>query len=71
MKHCYSIRHHPSGRKTLIEEDVAGLGKVWGREGINRCTEEEAHWWVKNGWEHETGLFVDDDGIVRYADPES
>lgn len=30
----------------------------------------EAHAWVKAGKEHETGLFVDDDGVVQYADPE-
>lgn len=66
----YAIREYPSGRKTLIELNKGDLGRVWGMEGTYRFTEEEAHEWVRNGREHETGLFINDDGNVEYAPAE-
>lgn len=54
------------GRLTLVEVNFRQMAEVFGRGGYCRVTEGEAYEWVKEGHLHETGLFVDDEGIVRY-----
>jgi hypothetical protein len=72
----YAIRMH-GHRETLIEcatkrefEATVAHGKKAGL-AFRHIDPPTARLWVKGGKEHETGLFIDDDGRVRYAEPQS
>lgn len=64
----YAIR--TSGmRETLVElDDERMLSAV--PPALRRVPTYVAHQWVRNGREHETGLFINDDGNVAYAEGE-
>ncbi len=64
----YAIRQRGQ-RQTLVEMSATDLNWVpWDPyvtySSVNTAV---AHRWVRDGKEHETGLFVDDDGKLRYA----
>jgi hypothetical protein len=52
-----------ANREIPASEDEYGNG-YWLYKAIHRTT---AHKWVRDGYQHETGLFVDYDGRIRYA----
>lgn len=64
----YAIRT-TGRRETLVElekeEELSSLG-----DSHRRVSRSAAARWVTDGKEHETGLFVDDDGMVVYAPKE-
>lgn len=68
----YAVRQRGS-RQTLVEMTSTEWTKAARREPdlkfsrVNRATAEQ---WVRDGKEHETGLYIDD-GKVRYAFPDS
>lgn len=69
----YAIRMNPVTRtKTLIEcRSYKELDKFQEEEPFEYWYYQasRAHDWVRNGNPHETGLWVDDQGKVRYAKP--
>lgn len=70
----YAVRYSSADRRTLVE--FKGLDELYEAAEDRALTfvplsEQEAHQWVRNKREHETGLFIDDDSVVRYADPQS
>lgn len=63
----YRIFRYDSGREVLREFDDFHLIDDFGLRDVSA---EDAHQWVKAGKEHETGLFIDDDGNMQYAEAE-
>jgi hypothetical protein len=66
----YYLRSHPGPypHTTLVEStqrqtEQADISRV----GYDRVSPEYARQWVKDGGHHETPLWVDYDGKVRYA----
>lgn len=70
----YAIRT-VNGRSTLIEASVREVFQDRpGEDGENHfrlIEEDEAEEWVRRRREHETGLWIDDEGAVRYAEREA
>jgi hypothetical protein len=69
----YAIRSVSRTRETLVEyssEKWLNLAKVSGFV-VRQVDSATARKWVLDGKEHETGLFVDDDGKLRHAPPQS
>jgi hypothetical protein len=67
----YVIRRQ-NGRETLVElsSKSALIADGWpNRTSDKWVSRQEAHRWVLDGKEHETGLFIDG-GKVRYAKAE-
>ena len=68
----YATRNGGYGRKTLHELTTSQWETVFSQvPGWHLVDEETAHQLVRRGIEHDTGLWIDSDGIVQYADPES
>lgn len=63
----YAIRQYGSGREKLVE-----LGQTNDLEFNDRIVDAHvAHQWVRSGRTHETGLWIDDYGIIQYAEAEA
>ncbi len=75
----YAIRTNGHGRQTLAEfKSISAMSSatanipVFGHGITMRLVDDEAaHEWVRNGLEHETGLWIDDDGVIQYAEAEA
>ena len=75
----YAIRQWLNGRQTLVEFESLSELRVQNHRSENGLTEASfkqvsrthAARWVTDGKEHETGLFIDDDGMVVYAPKEA
>lgn len=66
MRSKYSTRrtgHGPDGCVMLIETADAPEGAK-----LIPCTAQHARDWVRKGWPHETGLYINSDNQVRYAE---
>jgi hypothetical protein len=65
----YYLRHYPGSHyQTLVEASQRHVEQAdLSRVGYHRVDPTYARQWVKNGGHHETPLWVDYDGKVRYA----
>jgi hypothetical protein len=66
----YAIRSIGGGRQTLVEyasKKWLGLAAEFGFT-VRQVDSATARKWVKDGKEHETGLFIED-GKVRWCEP--
>lgn len=64
----YAIRE-ANGRKTLVEfSSRQDLREAQDSAVVTYVASERAHRWVRDGLEHETGLWLDN-GKLRYAKP--
>lgn len=69
----YAIRSIGGTRQTLVEytsQKWLSLAKTSGFT-VRQVDSATARKWVLDGKEHETGLFVDNDGKLRYAPSQS
>ena len=66
----YAIRQQFSDQ-TLQEFSEPMWNEMFCRHPFySQVSEEAAHQWVRDGRVHETGLFINDDGKVVYAEAE-
>lgn len=67
----YATQNCGYGRKTLHELTDSEWKTVFSQvPGWHLVDEETARKYVRDGIEHDTGLFIDDDGNVQYAEAE-
>lgn len=62
-----------STTRTLLECSESEWSEYFANnpQSYRKVSEDEAHDWVRSQKIHETGLWIDDDGEVRYAEPQS
>ncbi len=69
----YAMKELPSGRVVLSEfkspKELSCIAAGNSDITFTRITAYEARILVKEGNEHETGLFIDHDGRVRWCEP--
>lgn len=61
----YALHYNKASKRTTLVEATAK--EVAADPALSPLSAPEAHRWVKDGCFHETGLWVDDLGRVRYA----
>lgn len=69
----YAVRYSSAYLRTLVE--FKGLEELYEAAEDTTLTfvpvsEQEAHQWVRSKRGHDTGLFIDDDGVAQYAEAE-
>ncbi|THK33455.1 hypothetical protein EHS39_36205, partial [Ensifer sp. MPMI2T] len=70
MHHMALIEMTPTEYRETIDEEARASVEQVKRVRHQRITADEARRYVKAGGHHETGLWVDADGKVRYAHPD-
>jgi hypothetical protein len=69
MNKIFCLRSHVSGYQTLVEfQNESQMNKAVMR--TSQITRAAAEKWVRDGKEHETGYWIDDDGVLQYAEAE-
>lgn len=70
MHHTALIEMTPTEYRETVNEEARASVEPAKRVQHRRVTADEARRYVKAGGHHETGLWVDADGKVRYAPPD-
>lgn len=75
MGRIYAIRTRSEGAEGMLceltaqelRDEIAKAGGPSGWPRYQRVNGSQAHKWVRNGGYHETGLYIADNGRIRYA----